>query len=180
MAQSNYQEPIEKEDLDLTKKFTGPGEAGALKPEKTFINEENNVSEKPPEKEGILPLTEPAESILAGGIETPGLEREIGGESREEKVSEKIETIRKTISTQKTPAATTIADDAKIVAGIAEYEKKVEKLVELALQKGPEHAIKVAQHMDANDNYTLDELHDKMIEEDLRKQLFQKGLLVEL
>jgi hypothetical protein len=56
----------------------------------------------------------------------------------------------------------------------------VEKLVELALQKGPEHAIKVAQHMDANDNYTLDELHDKMIEEDLRKQLFQKGLLREL
>lgn len=195
MAQSNYQEPIEKEDLDLTKKFQPEADqllAGTNKailknseiptpnPEKTFINEENNASEKPLENKEILPPIEPAESILEKGAETPDLEREIGGEAREEKVSEKIETARRAISTHKAPAVTTIADDAKMVAAIAEYEKKVEKLVELALQRGPEHAIKVAQHMDANDNYTLDELHDKMIEDDLRKQLIQKGLLKEL
>ena len=196
MAQSNYQEPIEKEDLDLTKKFQPEADqplAGADKttlkdpekttpnPKKNLINEEINVSEKMPSQEKeVLPPAEPEESILAKGIEAPGLEREIGGEDQEEKVSEKIETARKAISTQKPPAATTIADDAKTVAGISEYEKKVEKLIELALQRGPEHAIKVAQHMDANDNYTLDELHDKMIEEDLRKQLIQKGLLKEL
>ncbi|TSA45944.1 hypothetical protein D4R51_01005 [bacterium] len=190
MAQSNYQEPIEKEDLDLGKKFSAQGESayGGQSPEssqtpnpkKNLINEEISVSEKLPEKEEMLPPTEPAESILAKGIETPGLEKESAGEAREEKVSEKIETARKTISAHKAPAVTTIADDAKTVAGIAEYEKKVEKLVELALQKGPEHAVKVAQHMDANDNYTLDELHDKMIEDDLRKQLIQRGLLKEL
>jgi hypothetical protein len=122
----------------------------------------------------------PAESILAKGIETPGVEREIGGEAQEEKASENIESVRKAISTQKTAAVANVSDDAKTVAGIAEYEKKVEKLVELALHRGPEHAIKVAQHMDANDNYTLDELHDKMLEDELRKQLIVKGLLKEI
>jgi hypothetical protein len=186
MAQSNYQEPIEKEDLDLGKKFSaqggqGPESSQMPNPEKTLGNEEINVSEKLPYREKeVLPPTEPAESILAKGIETPGLEREIGGEAQEEKVSEKIETARKAISAHKTTTVTTVADDAKTVAAITEYEKKVDKLIELALHRGPEHAIRVAQHMDANDNYTLDELHDKMIEDDLRKQLIQKGLLKEI
>ena len=186
MAQSNYQEPIEKEDLDLTRKFQPEAEqplAGSnetiqknpetLNTKKKLINEEISASEKLPSQEGeMMP---PAETM-----EIPSLERESGGEAQEEKVSEKIETVRQAISAHKAPAATTIADDAKTVAGIAEYEKKVEKLVELALQRGPEHAIKVAQHMDANDNFTMDELHDKMIEDDLRKQLIAKGLLKEL
>ncbi len=181
MAQSNYQEPIEKEDLDLTKKFSGSGEGEAPKPEKNFSNEKIDTSEKRPSQEKeVLPSVKPAESILAKGIEIPGLEKESAGEAQEEKVSEKIETVRKTIGTQKISAVATVSDDAKTVAGISEYEKKVEKLVELALHRGPEHAIKVAQHMDANDNYTLDELHDKMIEEELRKQLVQKGLLKEI
>ena len=65
-------------------------------------------------------------------------------------------------------------------------EKKVEKLVEIAVQKGPEHAIRVAQHMDKEkdpaqaDTYTLDEIHDRLMEEGLRAQLLQKGLLKEL
>ena len=110
----------------------------------------------------------------------PGMEKETGREAATEQVSEKIETARKTIRTQKPAAVSTIEEDAKTIGAIQEYEKKVEKLVELALQKGPEHAIKVAEHMDANDNYTLDELHDRMITDDLRKQLILKGLLKEL
>jgi hypothetical protein len=181
MAQSNYQEPIEKEDLDLKKKFSDSGEIRILKPKSSPMNEEISNSEKLPSQEKeISTLTETTESPVVESAETPSLERETGGESQEEKVSEKIETVRKAITTQKAPAVATVSDDAKTVAGIAEYEKKVEKLVELALHRGPEHAIKVAQHMDANDNYTLDELHDKMIEDDLRKQLIAKGLLKEL
>jgi hypothetical protein len=59
-------------------------------------------------------------------------------------------------------------------------------LVEIAVQKGPEHAIRVAQHMDKGkdssqaDNYTLDEIHDRLMENELRSQLIQKGLLKEL
>lgn len=172
MAQINYQEPIEKEDLDLAKKLKesvpaagaekNPGTTEALKAEIPKIPE--------------VPTAEKA----------PGVESETGGEKKPEEVSEKIETVRKTIQTQKPVAGASVSDDAGTISQITEYEKKVEKLVEMALQKGPEHAIKVARHMDKGkspgqaDNYTLDEIHDRLLENGLRKQLFQKGLLKEL
>lgn len=139
--------------------------------EKTPESVEAEVSEKPeaPTDEKIL-----------------GVETEAGGEVKIEEVSEKIETARKTIQIQKPVAAASVAGDAQVVSQISEYEKKVEKLVEMALQKGPEHAIRVARHLDKNksifeaDNYTLDEVHDRMLEEELRKQLIRKGLLKEL
>ncbi|MFA5925733.1 MAG: hypothetical protein WC831_02260 [Parcubacteria group bacterium] len=162
---TNYLEPIEKEDVDLKGKFTGQRESAVPSPEKNLIKEEKIATIETPGKKEIEPA---------------GPEKETGAEVQEEKISEKIETARKTISTHKPGTAAAITDDAKTIAGITEYEKKVEKLVELALQKGPEHAIKVAQHMDSNDNYTLDELHDRMIEDDLRKQLVQKGMLKDL
>ncbi len=180
MPQSNYQEPIEKEDLDLKNKFQSktnqpladagetaakiPEIQGALSPEKKIAKEEIATAIIPEVKE-------------AG---PSGFEKETGAETKEEKIGEKIETARKTIQTHKPGSAAAVSNDADTVSGIIEYEKKVEKLVELALQKGPEHAIKVARHMDTNDNYTLDALHDRMIEDDLRKQLIQKGLLKEL
>ncbi len=183
MAQSQYQEPIEKEDLDLAKKLKGNisiGNAEAKKPE-IPVTPEALVTEKTFEEEEIRP---------AGEMEKVGEAKEKEGEetveSKEEKVGEKIETARKKIQTQKPAAKANVAADAQTVSGIAEYEKKVEKLVELALQKGPEHAIRVAKHLDQKknaseaDNYTLDEVHDRMIEEELRKQLIQKGLLKEL
>jgi hypothetical protein len=181
MPQSNYLEPIEKEDLDMKNKFLSgtdrslagaektvgktPEAQGALSPEKEFVAEKEAAPAEMPE------IKETGPSVL---------EKEAGTETQEEKVGEKIETARKTIQTHKPGSAAAVSDDARAVAGITEYEKKVEKLVELALQKGPEHAIQVARHMDTNDNYTLDALHDRMIEDDLRKQLIQKGLLKEL
>ena len=92
----------------------------------------------------------------------------------------------KTIGTQQAAPAANVASDAQSVSAIQEFEKKVEKLVEIAVQKGPEHAIQVAQHMDKGkdpaqaDNYTLDEIHDRLMEDELRSQLMQKGLLKEL
>lgn len=181
MAQSSYQEPIEKEDLDLAKKLkVSRGESDLSSGERAGSSEivkdskQFEVVEKIPNAEvGSAPEVPAIEKI-------PGFEKEAGGEAAVEQVSEKIETARKTIQTQKPTSHAAIHDDANAVAGIQEYEKKIEKLVELALQKGPEHAIQVAMHMDANDNYTLDELRDKMIADDLRKQLIQKGLLKEL
>lgn len=175
MAQNNYQEPIEKEDLDLEKKFKG--EVFEENAENISANVEDKTLERPE-----TPLTPegPTKERL------PSMEIETGREGRLEEVSEKIETARKTIQTQKPAAAASVAGDAQAVSQITEYEKKVEKLVELALQKGPEHAIKVAQHLDKGksvfeaDNYTLDEVHDRMLEDGLRKQLIRKGLLKEL
>jgi len=156
MAQSNYQEPIEQKDLDLAKKV-----------------KETNIDV---EKKEAIPLPETMGEKIA----------ETSAESPEEKVSEKIETARKTIGMQQAAPAANVASDAQSVADIQEFEKKVEKLVEIAVQKGPEHAIQVAQHMDKGkdlgqaDNYTLDEIHDRLMEDELRAQLIQKGLLKEL
>ncbi|MDD3487545.1 MAG: hypothetical protein PHF35_04200 [Candidatus Moranbacteria bacterium] len=159
MAQSNYQEPIEQKDLDLGKKITEGNK------------ESESVLAQPEKKENMPVLEQTAET---------------GGEKAEEKVSEKIETARQTIGAQAIKPAANVATDAQTVAQIQEYEKKVEKLMEIAVQKGPKHAIKVAQHMDKGkdpamaDNYTIDEIHDRLVEDELRKQLVQKGLLKEL
>jgi hypothetical protein len=164
MAQSNYQEPIEQKDLDLAKKI-----------KEVNIDSEKFVPEDAGRKE-IIPTPE-----ISGEAQS-----ETKTESPEEKISEKIETARQTISTQQAQPALNVANDAKSVSGIQEFEKKVEKLVEIAVQKGPEHAIRVAQHMDKEkdsaqaDNYTLDEIHDRLMEDGLRAQLMRKGLLKEL
>lgn len=169
MPQSNYQEPIEKEDLDLAKKLK-EGIPVA------------NVEKAPEDTEAKVP--EKSEVLAAEKM--PGVETEAGKEAKPEEVSEKVETARKTIQAQKPAAPAGVAGDAQVVSQITEYEKKVEKLVELALQKGPEHAIRVAQHMDKGkssgeaDNYTLDEIHDRLLEDELRKKLIAKGLLKEI
>ena len=156
MAQSNYQEPIEQKDLDLAKKLR-----------------ESNIDAG---KKETAPNSEASGEVQ---IET-------AAEIREEKDSEKIETARKTIGTQQAAPVANIANDAQAVSEIQEFEKKVEKLVEIARKYGPEHAIQVAQHMDKGkdpasvDNYTLDEIHDRLMEDELRTQLMQKGLLKEL
>ncbi len=173
MSQNTYQEPIEKEDLDLAKKLKG---------DTPLVPNSNaeNTPESPAVEKPEAPVTPPTEKL-------PGVEAETGREAGVEQTSEKIETDRKTIQTQQTkPAQASVSDDAQAVSQISEHEKKVEKLVEMALHKGPEHAIKVARHMDKGkpvsqaDNYTLDEIHDRLLEDELRKQLIQKGLLKEL
>jgi len=174
MAQSNYQEPIEQKDLDLAKKI-----------KEVNIDIEKVVPEDVEKKE-IIPTPETSGEIQSEtSVESPA-DTEVLADKPEEKVSEKIETARQTIGAQQAAPAANVANDAQTVSGIQEFEKKVEKLVEIAVQKGPEHAIRVAQHMDKgkdssqSDNYTLDEIHDRLIEDEVRTQLIQKGLLKEL
>jgi len=161
MSNSNYQEPIEQKDLDLAKKLHEEAPGGEMG------KREGDLKEK--------------KEILSVGEKETGF-----SEQSEEKISKKLEATRKTIGAQSAQPAADVADDASQVANITEFEKKVEKLVEIAGQKGPEHAIRVARHMDKGkdpstaDNYTLDEVHDRLMEEELRKQLIEKGLLKEL
>jgi hypothetical protein len=156
---SNFQEPIEQKDLEIGRKFS----------EENFESAESSLA--PEQKEG-MPV--------------PEKKVELSSEKQEEKVSEKIEATRQSISAHQAQPAANVASDAQSISGVQEFEKKIEKLVELAVQKGPEHAIQVARHMDkgkdpsAADNYTLDEIHDKMMEDELRGQLMAKGLLKEL
>jgi hypothetical protein len=173
MAQPNYLEPIEKEDLDMQKKFKGS--------DVMAIDEISQEGASEKKEETAAPIVEKAPTP-----ETVNMEKETSTEPKEEKVSEQMENARRAISTHKPSSAAAITDDAKTVSEISEYEKKVEKLVEIALQKGPEHAIRVAQHLDKGkdlsqaDNYTLDSIHDHLLEDNLRSQLIAKGLLKEL
>lgn len=171
MAQTNYQEPIEKEDTDVKKKFLGNLSEMEKKvsPEKTGGKEVKEID---------LGESKKAEGAFEG--------KETGAETHEMKISEKMETARRTIGSQQPPKAVNVSDDAKVVAQITDFEKKIDKLIELALEKGPTHAIKIAQHLDKEkggvetDNYTLDEIHDRLMEDELRKKLIEKKLLKEL
>ena len=174
MSASNYQEPIEQKDLDLAKKI-----------KEADIDGEKAVSDDVEKKE-VVPTPEISREFQSETSAESPAAAEVLADKPEEKISEKIETARKTIGAQPVPPAANVASDAESVGQIQEFEKKVEKLVEIAIQKGPEHAIQVARHMDkgkdpgAADNYTLDEIHDRLMEDELRTQLIQKGLLTEL
>jgi uncharacterized membrane protein YheB (UPF0754 family) len=64
-------------------------------------------------------------------------------------------------------------DDLKNLNSI---EEKIEKLLEVAVHYGPQKAIKLAQEL--NSNYALDNMHDKMIdEEELNKKMQEKGFI---
>ena len=46
------------------------------------------------------------------------------------------------------------------------------------MQKGVVHAVKVARHLE--DNYALDEFHDRMLADELHEALIKKGLIEEV
>lgn len=140
-------EPIEKEDLDLKNKFVGKVES--LK---------NNSPIESKEKE-------------LGKVEYAA------EESKEDMVEKKEETYSKILSqaTSYKPADTeNLEEDAKIVSAEKEAAVKVAKLVGLAKEKGVIYAVKVARR--SEDNYTLDEFHDRLAQE-LHSALAKEGLI---
>ncbi|MDA3815403.1 MAG: hypothetical protein PF549_03475 [Patescibacteria group bacterium] len=66
---------------------------------------------------------------------------------------------------------------AKDISEIKDIEQRVDKLVQLAIQKDPYTAVKVARHLD--ENYILDQVHDRLVEDETKKALISKGLLKE-
>jgi len=101
---------------------------------------------------------------------------------REEGVIEKEKTYTKILSKVKTAAQPaddiSVAADAQSTVESEGTEAKIETLVKLAMAKGVIHAVKVARHMD--DNYTLDEFHDRLLVEELHDALMRKGLIKEI
>ncbi len=71
-----------------------------------------------------------------------------------------------------------VDNDAKKVDAEIDKESKITNLVNLAEQKGIPHAVKVARHLE--DNYTLDEFHDRLMGEELHQALIEKGLIKEI
>lgn len=68
-----------------------------------------------------------------------------------------------------------IQDDAQKANEEIDIESKINNLVNLAMQKGVYHAVKVARHLE--DNYVLDELHDRLLADELHDELVKKGLI---
>jgi hypothetical protein len=144
-------EPIEDADLDLAHKFKTverPLEAG---------------------KEAAIPENIEAKEILPEKLEN----REVD-ENKAERDSTYAKILAK-VKTNTAPVQNDISGDAKTVSEGANVEAKIGWLIDLAMEKGVVHAVKVAQHMD--DNYMLDEFHDRLLIDEFHDALVEKGLI---
>jgi hypothetical protein len=146
-------EPIDDADLDLKDKFLGGGE----KESPALAGIENK-------KESALPVPE----------KMPELRQE--GAAEKEKAYTKI---LSKVQTQAAPADdAAVAADSLAVSGADSEEAKIETLIKVATAKGVVYAVKVARHWE--DNYALDEFHDRLLADELHAALLQKGLIKEL
>jgi hypothetical protein len=116
-------------------------------------------------------------------VESASAEKEAQIETTQEvAAAEKDNSYSKILSKVKTaPAKNTdeqeVASDAQAVSQKSDAESQIQHLVDVAMQKGVIHAVKVAQHME--DNYILDMFHDKLLSEELHDALVKKGLIKE-
>ncbi len=149
-------EPIEEGDLDLKNKFLGVSNRA-----------EKKETDASPGMQEIkdLEITEDKKEVA----QEKSLERE--------KTYSKILSKVKVAQVSGDDAVDTVADDAKETSAGDTSEARVDKLIKLAMTKGVIYAVKVAKHMD--DNYALDEFHDKMMAEDFHSALVEKGLIKE-
>lgn len=146
-------EPIDESDLNLQEKFTG--ESG------------NDLEKGPSLAQETKPETIPAKEQT--------VERKEGGVEKEAAYSKILSQM---------PAISQPANDDEVAADAAkahqeiDVESKIKSLVNIAEVKGIPHAVKVARHME--DNYALDEFHDRLMGEELHDALLKKGLIKEI
>lgn len=156
-------EPIEESDLSLKEKFVG-GDPGVKK-----------MADVPVEKEVVVPSAPgvAAEKPLDSSIEI--FERKEGVVEKDDAYA-KI--LQKAPPTQAEPIHSEIATDAKNASFENSAEKKIEHLMKIAEIKGVPHAVKVARHLE--DNYVLDEFHDKLLSEEFHNALTKSGFIKEI
>lgn len=133
-----------------------------------------DVRRKFGEKKEINSTEEPKkESMIFASEEMP---------QRQEGVMEKEQAYAKILAkTQATASSDNDPDipvDAKITSKSEGVEAKIETLIKLATTKSVVHAVKVARHLD--DNYVLDEFHDRLLSEELHDALIKSGLIKEI
>ncbi|HLN19427.1 MAG TPA: hypothetical protein VK255_04645, partial [Patescibacteria group bacterium] len=143
-------EPIEEKDLGLKEKFIGGAE-----PEKK--NDGGTAK-----KETIIFPENIAEKL-----------------EQKEGLAEKDETYSKILSdVNSAPQVVSnedVSQDAMNVSQEADAQSKINNLVNLAQTKSIVHAVKVAKHLE--DNYVLDEFHDRLLGQELHDALVAKGLI---
>jgi len=144
-------EPIEEKDLDMKSKFIEDKLEGNAR--------------------------EDAQEIAKPDVLAPEQAVE-----RKEGAVEKDDAYSKIISKIQSPSPQTDEADVKIDADITgkamDIESRINNLVDIAMQKGVAHAVKVAKQLD--DNYMLDGFHDKLMVDEFHDALIKKGLIKEL
>ena len=127
---------------------------------------------------------------FTGGGKVENIARDKGEEAfptpekieRKEGVAEKEAAYSKILSklpaqSQKVQTDDVATDAISVNTGI-NAESKIDNLIKIAETKSIVHAVKVAQHME--DNYILDEFHDRMLGEELHNALVAKGMIKEI
>ncbi len=113
-----------------------------------------------------------------GGIE---FDKEKTAESAAEKsAAEKdasYQNILSKVKTQNDNDDDSIMQDASNLHQQTDRESQITHLIDLAMTKGVEHAVKVAQK--AEDYYVLDQLHDRLLADDLHDALVSRELIKE-
>jgi hypothetical protein len=104
------------------------------------------------------------------------LPREISAEEKDSaygKILSKVQTQSDNNSNQES-----IAVDAQTGTQKTDAESQIQHLVDVAQQKGVVHAVNVAKHME--NNYVLDNFHDRMLADELHDALVRKGMITEI
>ena len=166
-------EPIKENDLDFKNKFLGKTEIFSSKKENgELMPKENSEREKETDTK--------EKDATEGKIEFS----QSGEEKKERKegVMEKDDVYSKILSNVSSANQSISDKDVEIDAQEAnlgiDAESKIENLVKIAQIKGIPHAVKVAKHIE--DNYILDEFHDRLLGDELHKALLEKGLITEV
>ena len=150
-AINNYREEISDGDLDLKNKFLKGG-AGV----------EKVATPGSPKSGAEVPPTPETQERKEGRMEKDDVYASILAKAKQ----------------PTTVAQHAVSADAKNVSEETDYESKITKLVAIAESQGVLHAVKVARHLE--DNYILDELHDRLLAEDLHLALVRKGMITEV
>ena len=180
-------EPTEESDLERKTKFIKDG----------ILIDKTTAPEAPKKEPEMKPMLEKASPLYASEeVSSPlpvasseimppsGMSEMIPsqeGAERKEGAMEKDDAYAKILAKVKSSGTAIQSDvslDAKIASDEADYESKIIKLVEIAETKGVVHAVKVAKHLE--DNYLLDELHDRLLATDLHDALVKKGIITEI
>ncbi len=99
--------------------------------------------------------------------------REVVGAEKESIYSQTLSRIKASVS-----VSDEIKEDAQKISQEKDVQSLINNLVDLALNKGVKHAVKVARY--TQDNYVLDQFHDKLLTEELHRALINKGLLEDI
>ncbi|MDR3583326.1 MAG: hypothetical protein P4L62_03130 [Candidatus Pacebacteria bacterium] len=152
-------EPIDESGLDLKDKFVG-GSAAEAKVESVGLGEEAAPEAKIEEIHSIEGAVERKEGAAEKEAAYSKILSKIGSQTHTPTTDDDVKT------------------DAATVAGGADAESRITNLVNIAEVKGIPHAVKVARHME--DNYTLDEFHDRLLGAELHDALVAKGMIKEI